>query len=457
MRAIYPNILGPDGKQLPVDTPIAVVMYSDATEDQRPYHGGILKENGRLYFLFDGPDPPNGTGVNIFVQAVPACAQWLGRGELHGTEWIPDPRNSPDGAFSPDGLSILLKEGTSPFRSTPPVPPFIEAVPRGPLPPFDTLTYDPETGAPLPVATVLPFTPPPLRTPRFRREQFCGLTVRDLPNVSGAGDPTCVFMPHLDRYSVEHQSRILEQTATSGYEWVTLSWPDSRSVGHSLSQFVADAVRIKKFNNFYLDHMMFSKVYDPHNPDPHSVHDVLHALLDAGAIDACTIAWEMNAFVDPEWVTPLTDGVVSVLPPEVLRYYHFLPHYASWQANQNDSPTAFWERAKGKITGLKYQCEPPGVTSVNTPYWSAGMCQARLNDVLDRLVQHGIWNLSWSVDVIAWETTAQTRFNHGTDEFGTLINEDQQDLRGYETLCSPGRMTVQGYGNGARQPNGHQL
>lgn len=108
MRTIYLNIAGPDGQNLPVGTPVALEFYSDAAPT--PYRTGKVVEPGRLLVVLDGPDPVDGTGVNVHVLAVPGCAEWPGpnavaRGVLHGNEVV----------FDGGILGIQLKAGSNPF------------------------------------------------------------------------------------------------------------------------------------------------------------------------------------------------------------------------------------------------------------------------------------------------------------------------------------------------------
>lgn len=108
MRTIYINIAGPDGGRLPAGTPIALQFYSDA--DPPPLHTGKVIGDGRLQVVLDGPDPADGTGVNVQVLAVPGCETWpapgaVARGIIHGNEFV----------FDGGILGIQLKAGTNPF------------------------------------------------------------------------------------------------------------------------------------------------------------------------------------------------------------------------------------------------------------------------------------------------------------------------------------------------------
>jgi len=341
-------------------------------------------------------------------------------------------------------ISGHAQGGTTPGAGWPPPP-------RSPLPPFDPDTTDPESGAPLPVHTTPNFIGGP-PSPRVRREQFCGLRVPGLPYVDGgtALDPSMFLSWFFDRYNASDQKKIVDAMHATGATHFTLSWPDSRAWGQSLDQFVATARRLA-LDGFWVCHKLFSKVYDPHNPDPASVYPVVDALLAADAITCAAPCWETNFFVDPEHMDALCDPLAERYP-SILWYLHFSPHYASWQKNENDSPGAFWNRriAAG-YTGLEYQCEP--VKGFDAPgSWSAGMAQARINDVLVRLKAGGMWGVSRDLDVIAWETTGMCQF-----EDPMTYTEDLGRLRGYETLCAQGPMPLMGYGNDASHPDGSAI
>lgn len=319
----------------------------------------------------------------------------------------------------------------------PVAPPRPQPVRRDPLLPFDRDAVDPESGAALPVRTALVYPPPPTTDIRYWRGNLCGLRVPGLPSIpGGAADPSLVFAAFLDRYREADQARILDRHLECGYTHLTLSWPDSRACGRSIAQYVATAMTVQEAGLF-VDHHFFSKDFDGRDPDPASVFPVLDALIEAGAIDIGTFAWEANLFISPEHYEGFTHALAA-RAPGVPWYHHFAPHYCTWHRDTNDSPHAFWSRQPANVRGLKYQC---------VSEWSAGMKQARLNDALVRLVYGGLWAPPRTFDVVAWETTASL-------QFGGALDEAHGDLQGYETLCAPGPMPVMGFGNGARLPDG---
>lgn len=338
-------------------------------------------------------------------------------------------------------MSVLLFGGASAPPTAWPPPP------RSPLPPFDPDTTDPQTGAPLPVHKTLNFKGGP-PDPHVRREQFCGLRVPSLPALPNGASPAgflCSWF--IDRYSEQQQNDAVEAMRAAGPTHWTLSWPDSRAVGKTIADFVGTAQWLQS-QGFWVDVHCFAKDIDPNNPDPATAFPVLDALVDANAITLATVAWELNLFNSPEHCDVLCDAL-GPRYPSLIWCLHFSTAYAHYAHNTGDSPTAFWNRriANG-IRRLKYQCVP--VNGTDTPdSWSAGMMQARGNDVLVRLAPGGGWRTS-GVDVDMWETTATFQFNGQQSEL-------MGDLRGYESMCSPGPMALSGYGNGARHPDGSAL
>jgi hypothetical protein len=85
------------------------------------------------------------------------------------------------------------------------------------------------------------------------------------------------------------------------------------------------------------------------------------------------------------------------------------------------------------------------------------MIQARGNDISVRLIRGGLWRLPDTVDWVPFEVVAQLQFNNETDGDGRLADENIGDLKGFETLCTPGPLPPRGFGNGARHPDGKPI
>lgn len=333
------------------------------------------------------------------------------------------------------------------------LPPPILVV-RPPLPPFDPDTTDPDTGAPLPVYTVLREEPPAKADVSWWRGDAWGITVPGLPGVAGGANGPAqqrVLTYFLDRYGRDWEAVILEMHRDYGYTHISLSPQDSFANGQSEDDYVAMAIRCREAGLF-VHHLLRSKYYtDLHAPDLSAPDALVERLLESDAADVFTPAWECNCW-SPQIVRQMVDHDAARIGTRARIMLHFLPHYISWQAN-DETPTDFWRANVGKVDGVLYQC---------IPTWSAGMMAARTQDCLDRLAPGGLWGLGDSgrghpFDLTVWETIATCQFGNGVDGDGRTADENIGNLKGYETVCSPGLMCVKGYGNGGRRPDGTAL
>jgi hypothetical protein len=355
---------------------------------------------------------------------------------------------------------------------------------RAPLPPFDPHSKDPDTGAYTPVYTTLREEPPPADDVSWWRGDAWGLTVPGLPPVPGGADGPAqdrVLTYFLDRYGTHWETEILARYVGYGYRNISLSPQDSFAFGTSEDDYVRMAVRCRAAG-LNVHHLMRSKYYtaakgepplpldptknrlrerDRHAPDPSgpfaggpdlTVPDALtERLLAEGVMQAQSPAWEMN-YWSPATVREMIDHDAQLIGMRAFILLHFFPHYISWQPNE-ETPTDFWRKNHGSVDGVLYQCNPT---------WTAGMAAARAQDCLDRLAPGCLWRLSDSgrghpIWFVMWETIATQQFNNLHDGDGRLADEDQANLKGFENTCSPGLMTVQGFGNGARRPDGTPL
>jgi hypothetical protein len=340
------------------------------------------------------------------------------------------------------------------LTSTPePVPPPVIVV-RPPLPPFDTQTTDPETGAPLPVYTELRAEPPATADVRWWRGDAWGLTIPGLPPVAGGANGPAqnrVLTYFLDRYGHgAWEDRILKTYCSYGYSHISLSPQDSFEAGLSEDAYVAMSVRCREAGLF-VHHLMRSKYYTPTPPDLSAPDALIERLLAEGAMQIETPAWECNHW-SPEIVRAMIDHDAALIGTRCRIMLHFFPHYISWQPN-DETPTDFWRANFGKVDGVLYQCDPA---------WTAGMMAARATDCLDRLAPGGVWGLGDSgrghpLDFTVWETIATCQFGNGYDGDGRLATEDIGNLKGYECGNAPGLMVAAGYGNGGRRPDGARL
>lgn len=351
---------------------------------------------------------------------------------------------------------------TWPVLSTRHTPPTPVLVPRAPLPPFDADTVDPDTGAPLPVHTRLREAPPAHADVRWWRGDAWGITLPGLPHVPGGATGAAqsrVLTYFLGRYGREWEAKILEQHRANGYTHISLSPQDEAAQGMTADAYVAMSARCAAAGLF-VHHLLRSKYYtDLHAPNLDAVNALVEKLLAAQACHIVTPAWECNCW-SPTVVRQMIDHDAALIGERARIMLHFLPHYMSWQ-EPHETSADFWVQNVGKVDGICYQCDPT---------WSAGMMQAREQDCLDRLAPGGLYGLPHSgrfrtsqepdghpFDFVCWETVATCQFNNGHDGDGRLADEDMGNLKGYECTCAPGLLTVKGFGNGGRRPDGTAL
>jgi hypothetical protein len=254
----------------------------------------------------------------------------------------------------------------------------------------------------------------------------------------------------LDRYGRDWEAVILRLHRDYGYTHISISPQDSFAFATSEDDYVSMSVRCREAG-LNVHHLMRSKYYTPTPPDLSAPDALIERLLAEGAMQIESPAWEMNHW-SPEIVRAMIDHDAALIGTRCRIMLHFFPHYISWQPN-DETPTDFWRANFGKVDGVLYQCDPA---------WTAGMMAARTTDCLDRLAPGGLWGLSDSgrghpIDVTVWETIATNQFANGYDGDGRLATEDIGNLKGFECGNAPGLMTVMGYGNGGRRPDGTRL
>lgn len=317
---------------------------------------------------------------------------------------------------------------------------------RGPLPPLDPddPPHPPEYPTALYCAHLIPWGPLPASDPRWMRGNFCGMRVPGLPPVKGgAADPSLVFWPFIDRYNAADQDAIVEATLARGYRDVKLSWPDSRDGnGQSVNDYVRTASRLRQAG-LRVTHMLLSKDFDGHNPNPEKLGQVLETLLAWEGADKICCFWEGNLFIDPQpTIQKVIDFVthITLQHAGVLTYVHFSPGVIAWQKN-GENTASFWKQNVGKLTGLLHQVDPRQ---------TAAQMQARINDALVRFGGgYGFptdGGFGHPFDLVSDEVGASRVFNGAS--------EDDGDKWGYEALCTHGPVPVMGFGNGARYPDG---
>lgn len=320
-------------------------------------------------------------------------------------------------------------------------------VQRGPLPRFDTLTYDPDTGAPLPVYTTPNGAIPPRKTPGYIRADLWGVTIPGLPKIpGGASGPAQSRMLSylLQQYPDASKHQGLDRHARYGYDDFFLSWPDCRTWGYSIADYVTLSTLVKSYG-LRVCHFFRSKDHDPANPNPVDVYPVITALLDADVIDLGVHAWEQSLFNSPEHTRQTIDQDAATFP-EIRWAIHLQEAYASFGPAGDDQGPVFWKaNIRAGVKLLLYQC---------VATWSAGMMAARCNDVSVRFVAHGNWGLPETVGYVPFELIATRQFNNQPDGDGRLADEQMGNLKAFECLGSPGPVAPSGYGQGCSWPDG---
>jgi hypothetical protein len=354
-------------------------------------------------------------------------------------------------------INFTIPGGLWARHATPIAPTIPTPIPRAPLPPFDPDSVDHETGASLPVHTTLNGTLPPLEDPDYLRASLWSLTLDGLPAIPGGAGGAAqsrVLTYLFERYPPDWQQRILTAYGQAGYRQFWRSWPDERAAsGRTIAQYVDDTKRVQDAG-LVPAHFLRSKYYDDPN-DVTNCDAVVDALLAIDGIPWAAHAWEASLWMSPAQYRAVIDHDAT-RAPGVRWCIHLQQAYADFGPDGSDHSVDFWEKnfAVG-VRRLLYQY----VTTTNGPNepWSAGMLQARGNDVSVRCGPGGPWGLSQQFDWFAFEVVAQLQFNNQRDGDGNLADELHGDLKGYETLCTPGPVPPKGYGNGARRPEGSAL
>lgn len=320
-----------------------------------------------------------------------------------------------------------------------PIPPATTGPPPGPsnLTCFTDLTIGQPHGVP---------AAPNLR---WFRGDFCGVRVPGLPAVDGgAGDPSTLLTPFIDRYSPADQATAIGIYKSKGYTHWKLWWPDSRVAGgvggggQSIAQFVATCQMLQG-NGLIPVPFLLSKVYDGINPAPNACDGIIAALQAGGVAQIMCVGGELDLFNDPgPPLQGIIDHMAGLVVPATNLYVHFSPGYVAWQS-PGDLGSVFWKNNINKLTGLLHQ---------KVPDWDCGMYQARLADLLVRFGD-GIsgWptdsGLGHPFDVVADEYSAPARFDGN-------MTEEAAILMGTQAICSPGQdggpptISVMGFNNG---------
>jgi hypothetical protein len=314
---------------------------------------------------------------------------------------------------------------------------------RAPLPPLD------HSGNPV---TTLPtnLNRPDHPDRLFWRGNAWSVTIPGLPFVPGGSSeqPERCLTWFYDRWDASWRAKIREAYAARGYTHFVLSWPDSRSQGVTVDQFVALALELTDAG-FFVHVMLGSKDYDPHDQTWTQLEPlmapVLRALIAAKAVSSVAL-WETDLWNIPGApLQTILDGIANIaVPADVHQWVHFSTERTSWFVDGGNR-RSWWQRQNLTLVGILYQDD------VN---WDMGTRQARLADTQNQFGEPNqqCWlTADGKFRLVAWEMDAAAQFSNPQPD------ENQSDMRGYLAVCSPGAVAVAGYGNGARMIDGSVL
>lgn len=352
-------------------------------------------------------------------------------------------------AFSPEDPSRAV-----PLIMEPSVVPFPgRVVARAPLPPFPPNALDNSPAGSY--GTTLGLTPPPLADKRYWRANFGTVTVPGLPFVPGM-EPTNfdrVLTGFFGRYTPDWQATIASTYAERGYTHFLRWVQDEQSVpGFSIEKYVDECHRLHDAGIPFIAHSFLSKVYAPSSPDAKylaaTFDPLIEALQNDQVLDLAVVGFELTEVYPNDSLQVPIDYFVTRGLTEAHGcplYVHHISEY-TWPGVGAPDRRQWWDRyGYGKLTGLLYQCDPA---------WSIADAQARYRDTTDNAGE-GFPNtdsgFGHPFDFVVLETQLARAFGHDSP------NEDDLDLFGYLSLCTPGQLPVMGFGCGARRPDGTYL
>ena len=218
----------------------------------------------------------------------------------------------------------------------------------------------------------------------------------------------------------------------------------------TLDQYVATS-RLVRAYGFFVEHMLASKYFSPHNQTlaqyQARVEPVFDALVAAGAIQVAVVGWEWNL-----WNIPgdgATYPIIGWLAQKcqaagVILALHFSTYVTQWGNNGQEEDDFWTELERGNAFGPPQQVQALCYQGNATD--DAGLMSAHINDV-----QRSFGRTRTSAVLWADELQADLQFDADQPD------EDHSDLRGFETLCTPGPVPIMGFGEGARWPSGSVL
>jgi hypothetical protein len=343
-------------------------------------------------------------------------------------------------------------------RATGPKPPPL--VPRAPLGPFPQ---------PIDYQHTLSFTPPTGRDLYFYRGQFCGIRIPGAPNVPGnnPANADLVMSCLIDNYPAKTQDAFLLKYAQDGYTHL------QRSIGHSIyyrgtvASHIALSKRAQAYGLFCDEWFLGAEAFNARDQTASYwgpiMDPIVGQMLDAGVVDTACVGWQLDQFNTPG--NPLL-GIIAWfawrLPSSIPLYTHWVNEALAWwktggevwsdayQTINVHDRFSWWLACQPYLTGGHHQGD------THMARTNPALYQAKMRDTLNpfndgRMGQSWRSHRNFALDV--FECTAQDQFDGG-------CSEDEGDLVGYILTCTTADGTgapVNGYGNGARMPDGTRL
>lgn len=328
-------------------------------------------------------------------------------------------------------------------------------------------------------------TTPPLEFLTYERDlyrhraNFCGLYYVDAPFVPGANDrnPGTIMSCLLDNYSAGFQQRYLKDYAQAGYTHLQRSLGHALGYGHSLTDFIELSKRAKEEFGLWNDVWFIANEFPGFalNQDwsfwGPKLLPIIDQLLKAGIIDTACVAWQLdqiNGGAPGNATISIIAGIADALPPSVPLYTHWVNEALAWwkvvgrRPDGSDIGEVWTDRYQGSVeianrfdwwramrfylTGGHHQ---GNTTMART---QSKLYQDKMRDTINpfngdtskgNMMQSVRSGTSTNFKLTVYESTAQ-------DQFDGNCTEALGDQIGYILVCAG----ANGYGNGARRPDG---
>lgn len=308
----------------------------------------------------------------------------------------------------------------------------------------------------------------------YYRGNFCGIRVPGVPllpgmagftvpgwrdNAEGGLNPP-FFSVDIARYFVEQPEvadHILESYAGRGYTHLQCTVGHAVEIGMSIDQYIAYCARAKSFG-LWVDQWLLGFGLMSRDRDAEYWRPILNpwidALLSNNVIDCACVGWQLDQFntgtprtIDGRMQSPIQSIIDYVAdrvgPANVPLGTHWVNEAGAW--NDPFNRFQWWKDQQNKLLWFHHQ----GDVDIDI-----GLYQAKLVDTLDHfgdgsMGRSGLFG-NRPFGLVVYECSAQKQFD-------LRCSEDEGDLRGFLLCCTRSKGQIDGYGNGARRPDGTVL